>query len=68
VALIDDHNDEDGSTTRKVVVMFEEGGHTAVLDVDLLAQGVIAFGVNSWRGDRYEGMLRDVALWREEDR
>jgi hypothetical protein len=29
-----------------------------VLDVDKLAQSDIAFGSNSWRGDRFEQSLR----------
>ena len=32
--------------------------HCAVLDVDKLALGDIAFGSNSWRGDHYEPHLR----------
>ena len=30
--------------------------HCAVLDVDKLAQGDIAFGSNSWRGDNFEDL------------
>ncbi len=47
---------EEGS--RKVAILFEPAGHCAVLDVDKLAQGDIAFGSNSWRGDRFEPSLR----------
>jgi hypothetical protein len=31
---------------------------TAVFDLNLLAEGVIAFGENSWRGDQYDEALR----------
>ena len=44
--------------SRKVALLFEQDGHCAVLDVDKLAQGDIAFGSNSWRGDRFEQSLR----------
>jgi hypothetical protein len=44
--------------SRKVAILFEPDGHCAVLDVDKLAQGDIAFGSNSWRGDRFEQSLR----------
>jgi hypothetical protein len=44
--------------SRKVAVLFEEQGHCAVLDVAKLAQGDIAFGSNSWRGDAFEQSLR----------
>jgi hypothetical protein len=36
-----------------------------VLDVAKLAQGDIAFGSNSWRGDHYEPHLRKAILARE---
>lgn len=39
-----------------IASVFEEGGHVAVLELTLLP--VIAFGENSWRGDRYEAGLR----------
>jgi len=50
---------------RMVAVRFEDdpkdGGFSAprcaVFDLDLLAQGVIEFGVNSWRGDHYADEL-----------
>jgi hypothetical protein len=47
---------EDGS--RKVAILFEMESFCAVLDVDKLAKGDIAFGSNSWRGDEYEPPLR----------
>ncbi len=46
--------------SRKVAILFEQEGQCAVLDVDKLAQGDIAFGSNSWRGDRYEPPLRQA--------
>lgn len=39
-------------------VVFEQKHHVAVFNLDKLALGNIAFGVNSWRGDRYEPFLR----------
>lgn len=55
VVLFEDNGPEGG---RKVAVLFEQEGHCAVLDVDRLAQGDVAFGSNSWRGDRFEQSLR----------
>jgi hypothetical protein len=43
---------------RKIGILFEQPHHCAVLDVVKLAQGDIAFGSNSWRGDEYEPHLR----------
>lgn len=44
-----------------VAVLFPEAGACAVLNVPMLAQGNIAFGEgNSWRGDHFEGALREV--------
>jgi hypothetical protein len=63
VALVDDPSEGDV----KLVVMFKEPGHTAVLSLDKLVQNEdIGFGSNSWRGDHYEGQLRDQ-LWEGED-
>lgn len=45
-----------------VVIMFEQEGHTAVLNLDKLAMGDINFGSNSHRGDYYEEQLRKE-LW-----
>jgi hypothetical protein len=55
VVLFQDQGEE-GS--RKVAILFDTPYHCAVLDVDKLAQGDIAFGSNSWRGDRFEQSLR----------
>lgn len=41
-------------------VVFEDRGHCAVFDRDLLGQGTIEFGANSWRGDNFEPLLREV--------
>jgi hypothetical protein len=41
-----------------VGLVFDRPGHVAVLHRDRLAAGDIAFGSNSWRGDRYEAELR----------
>jgi len=55
VVLFDDVDDEN---TRKVGILFDEPYHCAVLDVAKLASGSIAFGFNSYRGDRFEESLR----------
>lgn len=44
--------------SRKLAIVFEQEGHCAVLDVDKLASGDIAFGSNSWRAERFEEPLR----------
>ena len=46
--------------SRKVAILFEMESFCAVLDVDKLAAGDIAFGSNSWRGDHYEPPLRQA--------
>ena len=43
---------------RMLGVVFGQEHHVAVFNLDKLAIGNIAFGVNSWRGDRYEPSLR----------
>ena len=50
----------DDGHTEKVAIVFEQPGYCAVLDVTKLAAGDIAFGSNSWRGDRFEPALRDA--------
>lgn len=41
-------------------------GRCAVLNRNMLASGIIAFGENSWRGDQYESELREaIAEWDE---
>jgi hypothetical protein len=41
-----------------VGIVFDQKCHVAVFNLDKLVIGNIAFGVNSWRGDRYEPHLR----------
>ena len=56
VALVDDPNDGD----TKLVIMFAEKYHTAVLSLDKLVQNEdIAFGSNSYRGDMFDDALRE---------
>ena len=50
--------DAEREGSRKIAILFEQPYHGAVLDVDKLATGDIAFGSNSWRGDQYEPHLR----------
>ena len=59
VFLFDDTSDEN---TRKLGILFEKPHHCAVLDVAKLAEGSIAFGVNSYRGDNFEPALRRALL------
>lgn len=49
-----------GEEGRKVAILFDREAHCAVLDVDRLHQGDIAFGSNSWRGDHFEPGLRNA--------
>jgi len=48
------------ATGRKMAILFEPQYCCAVLDVDKLAAGDIAFRSNSWRGDVYEPLLREA--------
>ena len=50
---------EDDDGTVKVAVDFG-GSAFAVLQVDKLSAGDIAFGSNSWRGDQYAGRVRPL--------
>lgn len=43
---------------RMLGIVFDQPHHVAVFNLDKLALGNIAFGDNSWRGDRYEPHLR----------
>lgn len=43
---------------RMLGIVFDTEHHVAVFNLDKLALGNIAFGVNSWRGDQYEPHLR----------
>ena len=43
---------------RMLGIVFQPEHHVAVFNLDKLALGNIAFGVNSWRGDHYEPHLR----------
>lgn len=63
--LFDDVGDEN---TRKLAIVFEAPHHCAVLDVAKLAQGIVAFGRNSYRGDVFEDSLRQSLRFPKEDR
>lgn len=53
--------DKDSADGEFVGVVFPESGACAVLNVPQLAKGNIAFARgNSWRGDYFEGDLRDA--------
>lgn len=52
---------------RMLGVVFETDHHVAVFNLDKLALGNVAFGINSWRGDQYEPHLRRaIAAWQQE--
>jgi hypothetical protein len=55
VVLFEDQGEE---SSLKVAILFDAPYHCAVLDVNKLAKGDIAFGSNSWRGDSFEQSLR----------
>ena len=44
--------------TPMVGIVFDTPGHVAVFRRDLLGEGIIAFGLNSYRGDVFEPALR----------
>ena len=48
----------DPDESRMLGIVFDLAYHVAVFNIDKLALGNIAFGVNSWRGDHYECPLR----------
>lgn len=56
IVLFNDRSENKGR--RMVGILFEARGHCAVMDVVKLAEGDIAFGSNSWRGDNYDPYLR----------
>ncbi len=62
VILFEDKGDE---ASRKVGIVFQSPQHVAVLDIAKLADGNIAFGQNSWRGDVFEIELRAAVTDRE---
>lgn len=55
----------DGREGRPMVAtVFATPGQVAVLDVGKLADGDVAFGSNSWRGDNFEpGLRQAIARW-----
>lgn len=56
VYLIEDRDCGD----TKVMIKFDDADDcVAVLSVDLLAEGDIGFGSNSWRGDNYAWQLEN---------
>lgn len=63
VILFEDKGDE---ASRKLGIVFQSSQHVAVLDIAKLAEGNIAFGQNSWRGDVFELELRAAITAREQ--
>lgn len=58
IALVDDAGEGD----TKLVIMFDQQYYTAVLSLDKLKNGDIAFGSNSYRGDRFDDALRSCLI------
>jgi hypothetical protein len=57
----------DADEGRMLGIVFDEPYHVAVLNLDKLAQGIITFGINAWRGDWYEpGLRRAIAKYQDE--
>jgi hypothetical protein len=50
--------DDGPEASRKLAILFEQPGQCAILDIAKIAGGDIAFGSNSWRGDKFEPSLR----------
>jgi hypothetical protein len=50
---------KDDRDRQMVAILFDDSGYCAVLETELTNNGDIAFGSNSWRGDHFEGRLRD---------
>ena len=62
VALFTDERDEDVEGKQMIGITFPEYDMaTAVFDLELLSQGVIAFMENSFRGDYFDAELRRKA-------
>lgn len=51
-----------------VGIVFDENHSCAVLDIDLLASGIIEFAQNSWRCEHFEKDLRQAIAEYEESR
>jgi hypothetical protein len=51
---------QDAEQGRMLGIVFDEPYHVAVFNLDKLAQNVVTFGVNAWRGDWYEPILRQA--------
>jgi len=42
-----------------LATVFDEPGACALICLDRISEHGVKFGMNSWRGDRYEGWLRE---------
>lgn len=49
---------DDKENGRMVASLFDSPGYCAVYQVEMLSNGDVKFGSNSWRGDHYESQLR----------
>lgn len=59
--------DKENGDKKLGIVFPHERGNCAILSMDLLAEDVIEFGKNSWRGDHYEQELLDAIGWKDEE-
>jgi hypothetical protein len=59
--------DDGAEVSRKLGIVFDHEAHCAVLDITKLANGDIAFGSNSFRGDTYEPALRAAIRQQQPD-
>jgi len=49
-----------------MAVVYSEPGYVSVFNRDALGEGEVRFFYNSWRGDNYEGVLRQaIEEWRD---
>ena len=59
---------DDGNGGKPMLgIVFDQEAHCAVLNITKLANGDIAFGSNSFRGDDYEPALRDAIRQEQPD-
>lgn len=56
--IVSFHDDEEERDM--IGVLFPHEQECAVFDSDLIGDGEVRFGFNSWRGDHYEDKLREA--------
>jgi hypothetical protein len=53
-------NCDKGDVLPMVAIVFKEKGNIAVMNRNLLGQGVFEFGANSWRAEDFEKEVRTI--------